>query len=42
MVMNGHGKSDNFVVPKKLPNKGGAPLSAEGAKGRKLAKGNLV
>ena len=41
--MNGHGKSDNCVLPKKLPNKGGgAPSYAEGAEGRELAKGNLV
>jgi group II intron reverse transcriptase/maturase len=43
MVMNGHGKSDNSVLPKKLPNKGGgAPSSTEGVEGRELAKGNLV
>jgi len=43
MVMNGHGKSDDSVVPMKLPNKGGgAPSSAEGAEGRESAKGNLV
>lgn len=39
--MNGHGKSDSFIVPKNLPNKGsGAPLSAEGEEGRGLTKGN--
>ena len=43
MVMNGHGKSDDSVVPMKLPNKGdGGPSSAEGAEGRESAKGNLV
>ena len=42
MVMNGHGKSDDSAVPRKLPNKGGgAPSSAEGAEGRESAKGNL-
>ena len=43
MVMNGDGKSDDSVVPMKLPNKGdGGPSSAEGAEGRESAKGNLV
>jgi len=43
MVMNDHGKSDDSVVPMKLPNKGGGtPSSAEGAEGRESAKGNLV
>jgi group II intron reverse transcriptase/maturase len=41
MVMNDHGKSDDSVVPMKLPNKGGGtPSSAEGAEGRESAKGN--
>ena len=41
--MYDHGKSDSFIVPKKLPNKGrGAPRSAEEVEGRGLAKGNLV
>ena len=36
--MNGRGKSDSSIVPRKLPNKGGgAPRSAEG---RGLTKGN--
>ena len=39
--MNGRGKSDSSIVPKKLPNKGrGAPRPAEGVEGRGLAKGN--
>ena len=39
--MNGRGKSDSSIVPRKLPNKdGGAPLTAEGVEGRGLAKGN--
>ena len=39
--MNGRGKSDSFIVPRKLPNKGGgAPRSAEGVEGRGLTKGN--
>jgi len=39
--MNGNGKSDRPIVPKKLPNKGcGAPQSAEEVEGRGLAKGN--
>src|ERR1017187_5019449 len=39
--MNGHGKSDRPVVPKKLPNKGSdASLFAEGVEGRGLAKDN--
>ena len=39
--MNGHGKSDRPIVPKKPPNKGrGTALPAEGAEGRGLAKGN--
>lgn len=41
--MNGCGKSDNFVVPAKSPNKGGdASASAEGAEERRLAKGNAA
>ena len=41
--MNKHGKSDKRVVPTKSPNKGGERDSspAEGAEGRRLAKGNL-
>ncbi len=40
--MNGRGKSDNFVVPRKPSNKGrGAPRSAERVEERRLAKGNL-
>ena len=40
--MNGRGKSDSSIVPRKLPNKGGgAPLTAEGVEGRGLAEGNL-
>ena len=43
MVVNGHGKSDDSVIPMKLPNNGGgAPSSANGAEGRGSAKGNLV
>ena len=39
--MNGHGKSDRPIVPKKPPNKGrGTALPAEVAEGRGLAKGN--
>jgi hypothetical protein len=39
--MNGRGKSDSSIVPRKLPNKGsGAPQSAEGVEGRGLTKGN--
>ena len=39
--MNGHGKSDRPIVPRKPPNKDrGAPRSAEEAEGRGLAKGN--
>jgi len=38
--MNGHGKSDRPVVPEKSSNKIGQP-TAEGMKGRGLAKGNL-
>ena len=41
--MYDHGKSDSFILPEKLPNKGrGAPRSAEEVEGRELAKGNLV
>ena len=39
--MNGDGKSDRPIVPRKPPNKdGGAPSSAEGVEGRGLAKEN--
>lgn len=38
-MMNGSGKSDRRVVPKKPPNKTGSP-AAEEAEGRRLAKGN--
>jgi hypothetical protein len=38
-MMNGHGKSDSFIVPEKLPNK--ADEAAEAMEGRELAKGNL-
>jgi hypothetical protein len=37
--MNERGKSDNSVVPTKLPNKTGEPV-AEVVEGRGLAKGN--
>lgn len=41
--MNRPGESDRPVVPQKPPNKGeGAPLLAEGAEGRGLAKENLL
>jgi RNA-directed DNA polymerase len=36
--MNKHGKSDNPIVPEKLPNK--AEMAAEAMEGRGLAKGN--
>ena len=40
--MNGRGKSDSPIVPRKLPNKGrGALRFAEGVEGRGLAEGNL-
>jgi len=39
-MMNGHGKSDSFIVPEKLPNK--AEEAAEAIEGRELAKGNLI
>ena len=40
-AMNGDGKSDRPIVPKKPPNKGGAAASsAEGVEGRGLAKEN--
>jgi len=39
-MMNGQGKSDRLVVPRKSPNKAGQPV-AEGMEGRGLAKGNL-
>ena len=39
--MNGRGKSDSLIVPKKLLNKGSSALRpAEGVEGRGLAKGN--
>jgi RNA-directed DNA polymerase len=38
-MMNGTGKSDNPVVPTKLPNRGEEP-AAEAVEGRGLAKGN--
>jgi RNA-directed DNA polymerase len=39
--MNGRGKSDSLIVPRKFPNKvRGAPRTAEGMEGRGLAKGN--
>ncbi len=37
-MMNEHGKSDNPIVPGKLPNK--ADMAAETMEGRGLAKGN--
>jgi len=41
--MNGHGKSDRPIVPRKRPNKGGgAPLPAEVVEGRGLAKGSAA
>ena len=40
-MMNEQGKSDNLIVPKKLPNK--APQgAAEAMEGSGLAKGNLL
>jgi group II intron reverse transcriptase/maturase len=40
-MMNGQGKSDNLIVPEKLPNK--APQgAAEAMEGSGLAKGNLL
>jgi group II intron reverse transcriptase/maturase len=39
--MNGRGKSDSSVVPKKRPNNAGQP-AAEDVEGRGLAKGNTV
>jgi len=39
--MNGNGKSDRPILPKKPSNKAvGAPVAAEGVEGRGLAKGN--
>ena len=38
-MMNGHGKSDNLIVPRKPPNKAQA---AEEVEGRRLAKGNRL
>ncbi len=41
--MNGRGKSDGFIVPRKRPNNvGGAPPKAEAVEGRGSAKGNAV
>jgi hypothetical protein len=40
-MMNGHGKSDSFIVPRKSPNKA-AGRAAEGMEGRELAKGNQL
>ncbi|MFA4837460.1 MAG: group II intron reverse transcriptase/maturase, partial [Dehalococcoidia bacterium] len=37
-MMNGYGKSDSPILPKRPPNKA---LAAEGVEGRGLAKGNL-
>ena len=37
-MMDGHGKSDSLIVPRKSPNK--AP-DAEEVEGRRLAKGSL-
>ena len=36
-MMNGYGKSDSPILPKRPPNKA---LAAEGVEGRGLAKGN--
>jgi hypothetical protein len=39
--MNGRGKPDSLIVPKKLLNKGSSALRPEeGVEGRGLAKGN--
>lgn len=38
-MMNGHGKSDSPIVPRKSPNKADR-AAAEGMEGRELAKGN--
>ena len=38
-MMNGHGKSDNLIVPRKPSNKAQA---AEEVEGRRLAKGNRL
>lgn len=42
-MMNEHGKSDGFIVPKKSPNQAGADqaLVAEGREGSNPIKGNL-
>jgi group II intron reverse transcriptase/maturase len=40
-MMNGYRKSDSFIIPKKLPNKG-PKGAAEAMEGRKLTKGNLL
>jgi hypothetical protein len=37
-MVNGYGKSDSSILPKRPPNKAWA---AEGVEGRGLAKGNL-
>jgi hypothetical protein len=38
-MMNGYGKSDSLIVPRKPPNKAQA---AEEVEGRRLAKGNRL
>lgn len=38
-MMNGYGKSDSLIVPRKPPNKAQA---AEEVEGRRLAKGNQL
>ncbi len=40
--MNGRGKSDKSIVPKKLPNKDGFESSAEEVEERDLARENSV
>jgi RNA-directed DNA polymerase len=40
-MMNGHRKSDSFIVPEKLPNKD-PEGAAEAMEGRELTKGNLL
>ena len=41
--MDEPGKSDEFIVPVKSPNRaGGAPRAAEGMEGRSSTKGNLA
>jgi hypothetical protein len=39
--MNGRGKSDSLIVPKKLPNKGGDASRPAEEEGRGLTEGNL-